>query len=194
MPSFHNDKASTQHNSAEISRDFWPWDLLPGMGTKKFPSLLQPAREPDVERKAEQDAGTACRREDDLLSAMPIIIALSAGSLPRNRTHAGCGDGPEDLRLRHIAGPVGHRHPPIQDIEREAILSSDDGPDCPPENGDFLGTIQAAHPISTPAVKGGRLRSALVVTAASYCVLVLSAWKAVVIAGACHLILFQGRG
>jgi hypothetical protein len=40
---------------------------------------------------------------------------------------------------------VGDRHPPVQDIEREAVLAAHERPDLAPEDGNLLGAIQTGH-------------------------------------------------
>ena len=55
---------------------------------------------------------------------MTLVAILVPARLPAARAHTGAFDRGRDGAIGHVPRVVGDRHPPVQDIEREAVLAA----------------------------------------------------------------------
>jgi hypothetical protein len=111
-----------------------------------------------MDGNADHDSNTAQRGEHQLLTAMTVAIGILGPFLPGRRLHAGIGDGAHDRIIRDVFCAIGDSHPAIEHVERHVALTHKRAKRTF-EDGDFFGTIHAAHFEGAAAGKSGRLRN-----------------------------------
>ena len=123
------------------------------MADEQAEGLRKIARRCDVKDHAEQETCAAGRCEQDLLAAIIIAVTPCGVLFPSDRAHACCCDRLENCSFGHIAGHVSDGHPAIQDIEGQAVRTSDGRSNSLLKNRDLLGTVHSTYLEGATAMK-----------------------------------------
>jgi hypothetical protein len=115
------------------------------MTTEQSPSFREATGEGHVNDKADEDAGAACSREENLLAAMAICLPLAGVCLPKDGAHACRGNGLNDRVVGYVSSGMSHGHAAIQHIKGESLRSANDGANFSLQYRDFFSTVHAPY-------------------------------------------------
>jgi hypothetical protein len=139
-----HDEARAEGNGETVGGNLRPGRRLPGMHAEQAERLAESASQPDMQAEAHGNRNAAQHRQPEL-NAMVALFGAPVHRIvrpPFGRGHAGFADGLPDVLGGDANGLLEHHHAAIQHIEREAVVTADDGTDRPTQGRHLLDAIE----------------------------------------------------